>query len=392
LNTAAARSQPSSGTERSMHVAARPAAARFYRPELDALRFLAFLMVFGSHVVTWPQGASPFGSPLLFARAIVAGGGLGVDLFFVLSAYLITELLLREKQVTGALDVRAFYVRRILRIWPLYFAVIAAAFALQFVVAAVKNRPVHYTFPPEALAAFVFLAGNWYSTGGFLASPVAPLWSVSIEEQFYLLWPLWVRRCTARGLRITAFVLIGVAFATRFYLLGQGVREAAIWCNTFARLDPIAVGILIALTLHGREFRLGRVQRALLFVGGVSLIAIPATVLRIGEDAIPVTHGMIGYPLGTFAVAMIFFSFLGSSLTARQPLLYLGQISYGLYVFHVFGLKLVHKSLPGDGTAVVAARAVVALGVTIAIAAASYRWLEKPFLRLKCRFAHIASR
>ena len=386
------RAAPDDASARAAASPGIQAAGKFYRPELDSLRFLAFLMVFGSHLVWWKAGASPLDGPVPFLRAIVASGGFGVDLFFVLSAYLITELLLRERDLTGALDVRAFYIRRILRIWPLYFAVIAAAFGLQFVVAAVRGHEVRYSFPPQALAAFLFLAGNWYSTGGFVPSPVAPLWSVSIEEQFYLLWPLWVRRSTAGGLRRTALLLIGVAFATRLYLLSNGAREAAIWCNTFARLDPIAVGILIAATLRGRDVRLPAPLRAILFAGGMSLAGLSFTLGRVQEDAIPVAHGMIAYPAGTVAVAMVFFSIIGSRFTARQPLLYLGQISYGLYVFHAFALKAVFRLMPEGGAAFLAARALIGLGITVALAAASYRWLEKPFLRLKSRFAHVATR
>jgi peptidoglycan/LPS O-acetylase OafA/YrhL len=368
------------------HAAARSTKASFYRPELDALRFLAFLMVFCSHVVSWSPGTKITSLPL-FARAVLASGGFGVDLFFVLSAYLITEILLREKELTGTLDVRAFYARRILRIWPLYFSVIVAAFLFQYGIAWAKSAPPEVTFPVEALVAFILLAGNWYSTGGFLSSPVAPLWSVSIEEQFYLLWPLWVRRSSRASLQMTAVVLVLVAFLVRLWLLSIGSSEAAIWCNTFARLDPIAVGIFVAATLHGRDVDIAPAVRVTLFSGGFAMLGVVFTGCRLQEDAIPVVLGMIGYPLGTAAVTMIFFSVIGTRSLALSPLLYLGQISYGLYVFHRFALDLVFKHLRWVVDLGPAGRVVAAFSLTIALAALSYRYLEKPFLRLKSRFA-----
>jgi peptidoglycan/LPS O-acetylase OafA/YrhL len=385
----AARSSP---TE-SEAIAGRAAApGRFYRPELDALRFMAFLMVFGSHVIGWRPGLSALESPLAFARAIVAGGGFGVDLFFVLSAYLITELLLREKELTGTIAVRAFYARRVLRIWPLYFGFIGAVFVGQYVVAALHRGPPEVAFPPAALAAFLLLGGNWYSTLGFLHSPVAPLWSVSIEEQFYLLWPAWVRRLGFGGLRWAAVTMVAVANLTRLYLLSKGSPEAAIWCNTLARLDPIAVGIFVAVTLHGREIQIRPGLRAALFLGGFALLGIVFTSCRIQEDSIPVLLGMIGYPGGTLAVTLLFFAFVGSRWAARQPFLYLGQISYGLYVFHVLGLDVGRRlSVIAGHTPGPLLRGVAGLVITVLMAATSYRWFEKPFLRIKDRFTRILS-
>jgi peptidoglycan/LPS O-acetylase OafA/YrhL len=121
------------------------------------------------------------------------GGAYGVDLFFVLSAYLITELLFREKEQRGTLDVKGFYVRRLLRIWPLYYVFVPLAFAIPFFNPG-REFSVRYLLP------FLMLAGNWSLTlQGWHAGPVViPLWSISVEEQFYLLWPPIVARLTIR--------------------------------------------------------------------------------------------------------------------------------------------------------------------------------------------------
>ena len=140
----------------------------FYLPELDALRFFAFLAVFLCHVAvrdgrfTWE------------ART----GMLGVDLFFALSAFLISELLLREKDRNGTLDVRAFWIRRILRIWPLYFTMLAVAFILR--------APLRESL--LTLIGFALFAGNFAALFATPSPLIGALWSLSIEEQFYLPW------------------------------------------------------------------------------------------------------------------------------------------------------------------------------------------------------------
>ena len=173
------------------------AAPSFYKPELDILRFFAFLGVFLVHSMEGysidfmvhhhiPLWAAKSGSSIVFA------GMYGVDLFFVLSAYLITALLLREKDARGDLNVEAFYLRRILRIWPLYYLFIALAALIPFL------NPHHY-FSMRYVLPFVFLMGNWsFIIFGIQKTVAMPLWSISVEEQFYLFWPPLVARLSRR--------------------------------------------------------------------------------------------------------------------------------------------------------------------------------------------------
>ena len=138
---------------------ARAATARFYHPELDQLRFFAFLMVFLHHAFPHqPEFWTKLGVPGPIAQVlsgIGATGAFGVSLFFVLSSYLITELLLREKELIGTLDVKSFYVRRILRIWPLYFFFLALAAAMHVVGAGTAHR----------VAGRVWRFRRWRATG-----------------------------------------------------------------------------------------------------------------------------------------------------------------------------------------------------------------------------------
>ena len=150
-----------------------PPERRFYQPELDGLRFYAFLGVFVYH--TLPSQAMPW-----LWGAVIKSGAAGVDLFFALSAFLITSLLLRERQQTGRISLRLFYLRRILRIWPLYFVVLALGVVLAHTVPD-QRLPWYY------IAGYLLFIGNWVSAAfGHPQSICSPLWTVSIEEQFYL--------------------------------------------------------------------------------------------------------------------------------------------------------------------------------------------------------------
>src|SRR5579872_2334332 len=233
--------------------------SHFYRPELDALRFFAFFAVYGFHQLVFPaEFYSRIGIPAplarLFSRLPVAGV-FGVDLFFVLSAYLITELLLREKESFGTLNVRDFYVRRILRIWPLYFIFLAIAM-LPFV-------NVNHSLTWKDLALFVLLSGNWaVILYGFPAHSVAiPLWTVSIEEQFYLAWPPIVSRLSRRGILIAALIMLSLSTITRVLIVLMKGGAFSIWCNTLTRLDPIAAGIILAVLLRSEPPKLNGPSR-----------------------------------------------------------------------------------------------------------------------------------
>jgi peptidoglycan/LPS O-acetylase OafA/YrhL len=338
---------------------------RYYRPELDILRFFAFLLVFLSHAVA---GTAP---PLLVA--VAAGGAFGVDLFFALSSFLITTLLLREQQAGGTIDVASFYLRRILRIWPLYFAFLLIVVPLVRYVLPDDNMPLKYA------VAFALLAGNWACVlWGYPHTVAGPLWSVSIEEQFYLSWPLILSRWI-RHLAAVAITLLAVSFITRFWLVFHGAIHPQIWCNTLARLDPIACGTLLAVYADRKDIALSRGVRIALLLFGFAVLTAAG---RYG-DFVGI-RALITFPVIAVACVALILGTLGMQIPSRhssiaRALTYLGRISYGLYVFHLLFIYLFGGAL-------------AALLATIAVAAASYHFFERPFLRLKARFARIASR
>lgn len=372
-------------------LASAPAATRFYRPELDALRFFAFFGVFVFH--TMPRTFSYYDAlavPRWMSQigiSILGSGAFGVDLFFALSAYLITSLLLREQAATGKLDLRRFYLRRILRIWPLYlsFVMLAAAVAA---FSSAQNLPLRYT------VGYTLLAGNWiYVFYGLPASFAVPLWTVSIEEQFYLVWPFAVRQASRRRIVLIAAALLVAANLFRIVLAALRGPVSVMEYSTFTRLDPIALGILMAV-YSGSMPQLSRAVRIALLAAG--LLTWFATYAYCWTDSAhpDMWRLTIGHPLIALASVAILASVMGSqSLFLRnKTLLYLGRISYGLYVIHEFGHFCAARLIAPSTPARMLAQAGTAFVFTLALAAASYRWLETPFLRLKERFAFVPSR
>jgi peptidoglycan/LPS O-acetylase OafA/YrhL len=350
----------------------------FYRPELDALRFFAFFAVFVAHVLPpTAEGYTNHHVPRVVAELIssaVSAGIFGVPLFFLLSAFLIASLLLREKEQTGTLEVRAFYARRILRIWPLYFVFLAIAAAISLPHAA------------KFLLGCVFLSGNWmYVVYGPPATVAGPLWSVSVEEQFYLLWPMAARKLSRDGLAYLAIGLIAVANIARLLLCHTW--EVKVWPNTFAHLDSIALGILCALFMSKPlDLKFWRVP---LFLLGIALW-MTCGHFRYSGSPLYIT---VGYPAMSLGALLLFLSVYGVPLK-EGVLSYLGKISYGLYVWHALVLALLWDYVfKGKITAVTfVLHAVGGLLLTVGIAALSYRFLEAPFLQMKRRFTWVESR
>jgi peptidoglycan/LPS O-acetylase OafA/YrhL len=345
----------------------------YYRPELDCLRFFAFFAVFVHHSMpTSRQFYVAHHLPTALSNVSYAGA-FGVDLFFCLSAYLITELLLREKEQIGYLNVKSFYIRRILRIWPLYFAFVLFAFGLTFV-----DRTQH--FSASQLTMFLMLAGNWAAAVTVISSVVAPLWSVSIEEQFYLLWPLAVRKATRKQMLIICLGMITLAFAWRAFVQIHMFSHDFAWNATFAHLDSIGYGILLSLVGLRKEIlpwaRIGLLLPGLAFwyfAGGMH-----------GRDDV----AMALSSLGSMAILQ---AAIGIKLD-YPVLVRLGVVSYGLYTYHALFLNWFNRILSSTHGWGFVLWWILSLSCTTITAFASYRWLETPFLKLKNRFTIVKSR
>lgn len=338
--------------------------ASFYRPELDVVRFFAFFTVFVHHALASGRGMT--GLPLV----LVESCRFGLCLFFCLSAYLITLLLLREKDQTGRVHLRSFYQRRILRIWPLYC--LGLLLGIAFLI---------YTHSARAHGAFFLLAlvmlGNLDSTDGMI---VGHLWSISIEEQFYVFWPTLMSRLTRRNMTRACAVLIIVANGwLAWYGHVRADMVLRVWCNSFVQFEMFAAGILLALTneIPPPIFRL--------LAAPVGLASWVCAQVLFDRAETPFSL-CAGYAL--VAVGCILLLIACRSLPRPAFAVYLGKISYGLYVFHIPMLFVVFHHRHDH----VFLRVCAALGLTIGTAAVSYRFFESPFLRLKRRLEIIKTR
>lgn len=361
----------------------------FYHPELDVLRFLAFLGVFLHH--TLPRDTTPFinsGLPVFVAEWLVVAkgaGAYGVDVFFVLSAYLITELLLREQANRGSFSISAFYARRALRIWPLYFVFLAIT------VFVIPNIVPDESLGTVYIVSFALFVGNWVSAvNGLPFSVASPLWSISVEEQFYLTWPLLLRFVGVNRIKQLALALLAVALTTRILLAVFEAAHPAVWCNTFARLDSIALGAFLAVALGGRAPQIKTAGRVLLGGSGIVLFLLVAKYLQQDGPTSVLTY----FATATASVMLLVALLRPDAQFLRQRrfswLVYLGRISYGLYVFHLMAIALTAQVLITNlGIPLnFEFRILLSFGLTVLLAAVSYRWLERPFLKLKQRFSH----
>ncbi len=361
---------------------------RFYQPELDGLRFYAFLGVFVCHTLPF-DGAfyRRFHLPMPWLwGAIAKSGAAGVDLFFALSAFLITSILLREREQTDGISLRHFYLRRILRIWPLYFLLIAVGVVLAHTMAS-QRLPWYY------VAGYLLFAGNWvHAVFGRPESICSPLWTVSIEEQFYLLWPLLMKMLGRRGMIVAGMVTFLLATVSRIGFMLAGWSGGFIYYGSTSRCDSLALGILLAL-FADRLPRLTRGARWLLLAGGLAGWVVSSAWLN--EQPGPVDMRMVlGRLMVSLAAGAILYACLHShsKLVRGAWVVQLGKISYGLYMLHLTGI-LIMLSLfhPVWGWQLLATKG-MGFVMTVILALVSYRWVESPFLRLKDKFATVLSR
>jgi peptidoglycan/LPS O-acetylase OafA/YrhL len=367
-------------------------AERFYRPELDVVRFLAFTAVFLHHELPRNLTQEPHGAAwdhLSSAAKVVFAGtanafGFGLPLFFTLSAYLIGTLLLREKEQYGTVNLRAFYIRRMLRIWPLYFFGLAIGCT---VAVFVDKRPHDLAL----FAAFALMVGNWLAILWRTSNPMLPLWSISVEEQFYLFCPLVIRRLSRRGLGVFSWLLIALSDVT-LYVLGQQHADAdrTIWYNSFAQFQMFGVGLLLCLWMHQRKPTFPLWVRILCLAAGFTCWLVACFAFGAKEMApAPSGVGMVaGYTMGAVGCLLIMLALLHAERKWLPGwMIWLGRISFGLYVYHGLALKFVLFSFSRtQGYEHFLLCFISSAAVTVMMAATSYRFLETPFLRMKERF------
>ncbi len=363
----------------------RPPASPYF-PALDAMRFLAFGRVFSLHTLGSVFDYKALGgfAPLIIGNAVF--GPRGLVFFFVLSGFLITYLLERERDMTGGMNVWAFYIRRSLRIFPLYYAVLLIYFVVLPAIGAWtpgQQSPWHYFF---FLANFDQL--RHLPDAADLGLTIT--WVLSIQEQFYLLWPLVLLAAPRRALPWLIAALSVASFAFRYQHRASYVTT---YLHSFAVVSDFGLGALAALVATRAPQALERLRslpRWALALG----YGLAAFAWLFGERAFgrgsAAERGLIGLGFA-FIILEQAFGRAGLFSLGKWPwLVYWGRRSYGLYLLHPIAMMAMKYALGlnvGEhGRYLWLAWVVLSLALTCAMAAASYRFFEKPFLRLKDRF------
>ena len=373
---------------------------RYYKPELDVLRLFAFLFVFFVHRLD----LAPIDShEYYWAFHLSLLGNYGVPLFFFLSAFLITELLIREQDIFGQINIKSFYLRRILRIWPLYFT-----FFFIMVLLTSTTTVFGSPIPTETQIAFTFFSGNWNITfNQWQSYCINPLWSVSVEEQLYIILPLIVYYSGKRGLKIFSYLVLVVSYLTIIYYASNPTKGfSGQWTNSFVQFQFFAAGILCSVYLNGKQPQSNIFTRLLMFILGVGCWLIASIVCEINADAphlATIGQSVSGWILILIGVMLMFFSLLGiSSKYLPNPFIYLGRISFGMYMVHITIYWLIYHIFK-DELVLVSDKMglanwknelglVLAFMITVSFATLSYHFFEKPFLKLKNRFTLVPSR
>jgi peptidoglycan/LPS O-acetylase OafA/YrhL len=340
---------------------------------LDGLRCFSIL------AVIWHHAHGGFSTVLASTR-----GYLGVDMFFVLSGFLIVTLLLRERDRTGTIALSKFYARRTLRIFPLYYAVVLGLALLLALKPSGSMGPHFFAELPYLLT----YTSNWIEVTSILAIT----WSLATEEQFYVCWPP-IERYLGRLVPWVWLLFLLLNQAINFRLLdpwleanlGFRASEREILSSTFT---PILLGVGLAHLLHGaRGFELvrrlcGFPGAPLVFLGLVfAATSIPA------EDIAGLPRLLIQLSMAGFLASVVVRERHAlSGLLGLRPFVRLGVISYGMYLLHMFGLhgaRIIQGKL---GLESLLSCALLCLLLTVLMAELSFRWFEAPILRLKQRF------
>jgi len=358
-------------------------------PELDGVRGMAILLVLLSHF----QGPRPASFPsILFVPEDL--GWSGVDLFFVLSGFLITGILVETRRSSNYFS--SFYARRMLRIFPLYLVFIFGYFEIALPLARYFGHEQHSNY---AQMWYWLHLSNWRSAFILDLGPLSHLWSLSIEEQFYLIWPMVVLLVRPSWLVYVCCAMILTPLGLRLAFLNNVYGWELLHRLTPFRIDSLAVGCVIALFVRNKKW-LSIAQPRLWLITSIALapllaVLVFAKTLSAGSRLMT-TWGYTAFALAYGCLVFSAYLYSGSSMwLASQlrsaPLRAFGKYSYAIYVLHwpLVGLqkRVLAALASGHGRVVLWILAPLSgILISFALAHASWHLLEKHFLRLKSRF------
>jgi len=335
-------------------------------PALDGLRMVAVLLVVLYH----------FGFQSI-------PGGHGVLTFFVISGFLITWLLLKEADTYGAVSLRLFYIRRTLRIFPAFYTfwLLWTAALLAF------HKPIVW---PQALSALTYVNNYYQAILGDPDTGYSHSWSLGIEEQFYVLWPMVfvaLRRRGSRAVVIVAGAILAVWIHRAILKLAVGVWQGYFYEAFDTRADHLMVGCLLALLLRDGHLS-GLFPRLCRLWVSVLTVGLLVTSIALGEIYGTGYRDLVGFALDPLLIAVIIVQAMALRASPAwswlnwRPVRYLGTLSYSIYLYQQVVVEPAKTLLASQGIAVQLVGVLVAV---VLAAAASYHVVERPFLALKDR-------
>ncbi len=339
-------------------------------PELDGLRALAIVAVVG----------------FSYEPRYVRGGYLGATVFFVLSGFLITGLLAAEYRYGRRVDLKAFYARRSLRVFPALMAVVLGTFVAAALVGYRSIPPQHIY---QAGAASLVSLNDLLLGAGHSSGWLDPTWAVCVEMQFYVVWPLLLVKALRTQPRESVGLwcyVAAVAFAYLGYKLWSRFGFERTYFTPIGSLMPLAAGCAVALTRRRPTRRAMREATWVAAIGAVVLVGL--AVAGPGREALSAVRE--AQPGATIAAAAVIFYLVegpGVRLLRTRAIVWLGRRSYTIYLVHTVVLFVLRNASPAISTL---DAAVIGIPASVALAGISYRYLEAPFLRRKLSFARVA--
>ena len=341
-----------------------------YFDNLDGLRALAIFGVLLCHAPRFSQWSDTFQE----------NGRYGVSLFFVISGLLISSLLIRERATNGTVNLLNFYIRRGLRLYPLYYSMLALECVMVFGLGFYK--PENQVLFREKLPSYLFYYSNLLPTA--TEGPFFYAWSLAVEEQFYLIFALAAKWLKLRTIMIVSFVLLAVKVAYFNLTWGTPNFDATVFRLAFSYQEPILIGVILGVLAHD-ERSFGLLQR---FIGNRGLGAASAVGLVALWALVPLHHksGLVTLLAYIMMGVVVWQGSVGAPwpIIGGKALVFVGRISYGVYLFHMLCKNLVNK-LPVVHESPVAVF-VLYVPLTLVIASLSYWYFESPLLKLKSRF------
>ncbi len=360
----------------------------YHFPDFDAFRWIAFLLVFFQHgFVSFDTGIVNNHYYQVFAT-IKSNGHLGIDMFFVLSSFLITYKILEEYQYTSRFSLRNFLIRRTLRIWPLYFLVVLAGFSGAALLLNVFS--IQLNLPPfQWMATFTV---NYYFAfyGTHFLFFIVFLWSISVEEQFYIFWSVMLKA----GKKIMLPVILLLALISVIYTYKIDIDQRHnLYFDTIRYLPLFAAGSVFAYISINKKQIFNRLISCPTWMIVMIYLAFTAILLfyhRIFSDPLTlwIEKPLIGLLFGFILFEQSFSPHSWFKLRSLKLAGNMGKISYGLYCFHGVALTLAMKSvLPiNPWLRDLLLMPVFSITFTIIMSYFSYRYFESYFLRLKSKF------